>query len=117
MIKIGVNYFLRTEEAGSFIISNSELVDYFAGRCGRSWIDTGYHLHMKKAVQAEKWVKLAAIREYQTNLNENLCTLLDASLAFTKEFHDKWQGTLDICADGIDDYISAVKQNIEKFAK
>jgi len=105
----------KIEEAGSFVISDSELIDYFAGRCGRSWIDTGYHHHMKRSVQAEKEVKLTAIRGYQTNLDGDLGTLLDVSLAFTKEFCAKWQGKLDLCVDRIDDYVNAMKHNIEKF--
>lgn len=71
---------------------------------------------MKKAVQAEKQVKSAAIREYQTSLNANLGTLLDASLAFTKQFHENWKDRLDLCMDGIDAYVDAVKQNIDNFA-
>lgn len=69
---------------------------------------------MKKAVKVKKEVKMNAIREFQANFD--IYSLLDASLIFTKEFCKNWKGKLNIRADGIDDYVKSVKQNIEIFS-
>ena len=85
-------------------------MDYFNGICGGASIDNNYHHLMKKAVQAPKEVKLAAIKTF---FNEDLRNQLDASLVFTNDFCKNWERTL--VRDGIKEYVSAVKQNIIKF--
>lgn len=70
---------------------------------------------MRKAVQAEKGVKVDAIREFQANINGGLSTLLDTSLVFTKKFCEDWNGKLEIITTGINEYVETVKQNAEHF--
>lgn len=95
----------------TFLISDSEFNAYLEGKCGGSWIDSGHFDQTKRAVKADKQVKLNAISEYQNSLKKSL----NESLVFTKQFAENWKEKLSIDATGIDKYVNEVKQNIERF--